>query len=140
VTTRSLFPIFEPTGDSPRSPLASQIFRGAHAAGVLRSAAGRPIEKGGRCRCFGIIWLSRALRDFRPAAENDTRAACAPQKRAACATAQTLQPVAPAAFVILPALRRLTNQKTLCAQRSLFAIPRDRGQGVRQRRCDRCRA
>src|SRR4029077_14488880 len=45
VIPRSLFPIFEPTGDSSRSPLASQIFRGAHAAGVLRSAAGRTVQK-----------------------------------------------------------------------------------------------
>src|SRR4029077_8258161 len=45
VISRSLFPIFEPTGDSSRSPLDSQIFRGAHAAGVLRSAAGRTAQK-----------------------------------------------------------------------------------------------
>src|SRR6476661_3941031 len=48
VITRSLFPIFEPTIDSSKLCGGSQIFRGAHAAGVLRSAAGRPVQKRGK--------------------------------------------------------------------------------------------
>src|SRR5206468_2253619 len=57
----------------------------------------------------------------------------------AATTVQTARPVARAVFATLPAPRRLTNRKILCAQRSLFAIPRDRGQGVRQQHCDRFR-
>src|ERR1044071_4461578 len=58
----------------------------------------------------------------------------------ATATVRTVRPVARAVFAILPAPRRLTNRNTLYAQRSLFAIPRDRGKGVRRWRCDRYQA
>ena len=139
VTTRSLFPIFEPTRDSPELRDGSQIFRGACAAGVLRSAAGRPVQKRGKSGVdISVRYGSAEPWRFRPAAENGTRAACAPLKRAG-ATDQTPRLVARAVFATLPAPRRLTNQKILCARRSLFAIPRDRAQGVRQRHCDRYR-
>src|SRR6266513_886130 len=51
VTTRSLFAIFEPTRDSSKLRGDSQIFPGAHAAGVLRSAADRTVQK---CRKAGV--------------------------------------------------------------------------------------
>src|SRR5262249_24103182 len=56
-----------------------------------------------------------------------------PRNAGAIPTGQTPRLVARVALAILPAPRRLTNRKTLCAQRSLSPIPRDRDQGVGQR-------
>src|SRR6266550_9495940 len=54
--------------------------------------------------------------------------------------AQIAWRAARAVFATLPAQSGLTNRKTPYAPRFLFAIPRDRARGVRQRHCDRCPA
>src|SRR5215218_7456960 len=81
--TRVLFPIIEPTGDSPELRDGSQIFVAASL-----------------CEAF---LRGRAIVAHR-----------------ATATNQTPRRVARADFVTLPAPRRLTNQKILCARRTLF--------------------
>src|SRR5258707_2847891 len=87
-------------------------FPGSARRGVLRSAAGRPVQKRGKSGVdISVRYGSAEPWRFRPAAENGTRAACAPRKREASATFQTPRLVARAVFVILPAPRRLTNRK-----------------------------